>query len=581
LSSVRKAWLPSRRRRIWFLHAWAIPLAIVALVSLSAFGDVIGRRAPLTHEDRNNYARAAAVLVEWRFGHFHPMILRDGFGGMGSGFPMFYPPLGLWVSALLSGLVGDCVLGTNLALFASVLLSGATFYALGRAVSRSRWLALLAAAVYLAAPYRFVDINVRGALAESWSFVWWPLLALGAWRIAQGRRMPIWLPFAAAGMALAHPAMALYAALLGVPFAVACVWRRRWPAAARLALAAGLGGALAAWSIVPQQAHFPAIKASNPEFMWTNIDFVASHRVSLRQLLHFDSDEWAVGVSGAPMSLEVGKAALGCWLAAGIALLLGRRPSRAQLAFGLAAFVAFAFCIAAMLAPRAVLSALPRQFAVIQFPWRLLGPAAFFSALALAALAAPLARLRRFREGALVALAAVVLAVPDEWKETNSASGEPASNFARPRLEEVYGKRGFAVLGEHLPREFPMHGVDPAEVFAFFDAYRPPPARAVAGDAKVSFREEPGGAFLLEGQAGVPSEVIVPLVHYPVRFAHSARGEPVALRNRDGLVAVEVPAGAFSIRFDYGPDKWHRIGLAISVAGLGALLALRRLAPRF
>jgi hypothetical protein len=71
--------------------------------------------------------------------------------------------------------------------------------------------ATVGAVVYATLPYQLVDLYVRGALAESWAFVWLPLAALCLLRAWVDRR-PHWsigLAVTVAGLILTHNVTAL------------------------------------------------------------------------------------------------------------------------------------------------------------------------------------------------------------------------------------------------------------------------------------------------------------------------------------------------------------------------------------
>ena len=105
-------------------------------------------------------------------------------------------------------------------------------YFMGVVITRNRLAAVIAAVLYVSFPYRLVDVFVRGALAESWSFVWFPLILAGTWRGLANRRVPWYLPVAWAGLLLTHLPTALYFVF---PFGILLflgLWREGWRVAA-------------------------------------------------------------------------------------------------------------------------------------------------------------------------------------------------------------------------------------------------------------------------------------------------------------------------------------------------------------
>src|SRR6185369_4098063 len=156
-------------------------------------------------------------------------------------FPRFYPPFSLWLSAGLAMAIGNTCLAVNLAFFLSALASGLAMYWAGTAIAADRRLALAAALVYISVPYRFVDVFARGALAESWTFAWYPLIVAGLWRTVSRRRMVWYLPVAVGGLVLSHNVTALYFMGFCAALVAAAWWWHGWRAAGLAALGVGLG----------------------------------------------------------------------------------------------------------------------------------------------------------------------------------------------------------------------------------------------------------------------------------------------------------------------------------------------------
>lgn len=107
--------------------------------------------------------------------------------GFGYGYPLFifYPPLVYYTGELFHLLLGLSYIDSMKIVF------GISF--VGAALTMYVWSkkhfgavpAVVAALFYTYAPYRAVDAYVRGALAESFAFVWLPLILLSIDRIAE------------------------------------------------------------------------------------------------------------------------------------------------------------------------------------------------------------------------------------------------------------------------------------------------------------------------------------------------------------------------------------------------------------
>lgn len=191
-------------------------------------------------------------------GEWPPRWLPGAFQGLGAPSFYYYPPLAFHVAAfvdLVTFHTLDAQLLTAWACFLLLLASGAGVFLWLRERAGDRW-ALVAAVVYMLAPYHTVDFYIRGAFAELSAAAMLPWLLLTLDRTASSWRWIPGLALAYAALVLSHLPSALLASLLIVPAVVA--WRL-WtaPAGERIAMAARclaggvLGLALAAGYLGP------------------------------------------------------------------------------------------------------------------------------------------------------------------------------------------------------------------------------------------------------------------------------------------------------------------------------------------
>src|SRR5207244_876935 len=228
-------------------------LVLIAGASCFLYAALFSRFPLTTHEGLETYIRTHQYLQELGHGHWIPQVFPAAVRGAGSAFPSFYPPFAHMTTVALSFVLRDVVRGVNISLLFSVVLSGWAMYFCIVVLTRNKPVALAAALLYISFPYRFVDVFVRGALAESWSFVWFPLILAGTWRAIADRRTPWYLPVAWAGLVLTHLPTALY---FGFPYGILLLlglWRAAWRVAAGLAAAFVLALGLTAWFLVPPQ----------------------------------------------------------------------------------------------------------------------------------------------------------------------------------------------------------------------------------------------------------------------------------------------------------------------------------------
>ena len=100
--------------------------------------------------------------------------------GYGFGYPLynFYGPLPYYFGGTLYALGVTPITATKLMFGMGIIAAGLTMFFLGRRLFGATG-GLLAAALFVYAPYHAVDIYVRGAVGEYWAIAWLPLVVAG------------------------------------------------------------------------------------------------------------------------------------------------------------------------------------------------------------------------------------------------------------------------------------------------------------------------------------------------------------------------------------------------------------------
>jgi hypothetical protein len=154
---------------------------------------------PMSHDSSPHVARIIAFHNALEDGQFPPAWAKDLMGGIGSPVLMVSYQLPYFIAELWIRLGFSYFDSYKLTLAISFILSGLAMYFALR--QRFKILpSLMGALVFSLAPYRMVDIFVRGALGESLSFVFFPLILAGYYR----KSVP-WLIFGLTGLFLTHP----------------------------------------------------------------------------------------------------------------------------------------------------------------------------------------------------------------------------------------------------------------------------------------------------------------------------------------------------------------------------------------
>jgi hypothetical protein len=571
------------------VRSHAVWLAVLAGVSSLLFSALWSRDPVQTHEGLETYLRTHQYLEEIGNGHWLPQLLPDAVRGAGSAFPSFYPPVAYMVAAFLSSVLNDVVLGVNVAFLLAVVLSGWSMYFMVIVVTRHRLAAATAALLYVSFPYRFTDVFVRGAFAESWSFVWFPLILAGTWRLVTLRRVPWYLPAAWAGLVLTHASIALYFAFPYGLLLLLGLWREGWRMVARMAAALVLAAGLGAWFVLPQQDMLGDVRASDAQFMFATTDAVDAERVPPdgllgrwrngwrgpdRDVILPDGQRCARYYCGLHAVLGTGHVMMAVLVGAATVALLRARVSGTRLSgeqrrwawLVAALLVAYGFNLAFMITPRTFLRVLPGSFGYIQFPWRLLGIVAFVAATVVAVVVSARVLPRWVAWAVLVISATVAVTVPTLQRVP---AYEPVGDNSIEKLVATNGDLGFTAIGEYLPKDSAGLGVG---------SYLPD-APEVSDNGRVVDWSRDGGDLRAEVVLRADTTVVFPLLYYDVyRVTAPGRGS-LDTFSAEGLLAARVPRGTTEVRVTHGPTAAGRWGLAVTVLTvvvLGGMIVRRR-----
>ncbi|MFL6213542.1 MAG: 6-pyruvoyl-tetrahydropterin synthase-related protein [Blastocatellia bacterium] len=170
--------------------------------------------------------------------------------GAGSPTMLYYPPLPFFVTAAFDFLIGDTLRALSLSCWLATALAGLAMVIFSRRLVSPRW-ALVAAVLYMAAPYAAFDLYQRSALSEYWTFAWLPLILDATCHVIAQKnwRALIYLSASYAALLLTHLPLAFALTMLLPVFALALT--RQLRALARVAAGFLLGAALSAVYLLP------------------------------------------------------------------------------------------------------------------------------------------------------------------------------------------------------------------------------------------------------------------------------------------------------------------------------------------
>lgn len=186
-------------------------LFVLIMLSLVPILDLWKTGLPITHDGPDHVARIANFYQSLSEGNLVPRWAGNLNWGYGHPILMFLYPLPSYVASLFHAVGFSFVDSTKLVFGVAYIASLLAMYLF----ASTPWGALpglFAAVLYGFAPYRFVDLYVRGAIGEHVAFIFPPLIFYGLLRVARNNRETLGGVITALGMAgllLSHNAIAL------------------------------------------------------------------------------------------------------------------------------------------------------------------------------------------------------------------------------------------------------------------------------------------------------------------------------------------------------------------------------------
>ncbi len=179
-------------------------LIVVIILSWSAIKPLFASGFFPMHDD-TQVARVFEMGKSLKEGQF-PVRIVDGLG-YGYGYPIFnfYAPLPYYFGGLINMFGVDALMATKVMIGFGALLAGISMYMLAT-VFFGMGGGLLAALLYLYAPYHAVQIFVRGSVGELWAYGILPLVVFGGYKITQtsSKRWIVFTTVSLASIILSH-----------------------------------------------------------------------------------------------------------------------------------------------------------------------------------------------------------------------------------------------------------------------------------------------------------------------------------------------------------------------------------------
>lgn len=153
-------------------------------ISMVPLVDLLHPGLPVTHDGQDHVARIANFYASLSEGNIVPRWAANLNWGYGHPILMFLYPMPSYVASLIHS-IGFSFVDSTKIVFAIAFVFSTAFMYLWASAAWGIPAGLVAATLYGFAPYRFVDLYVRGAIGEHMAFVFPPLICYGIYRLSK------------------------------------------------------------------------------------------------------------------------------------------------------------------------------------------------------------------------------------------------------------------------------------------------------------------------------------------------------------------------------------------------------------
>ncbi|MGQ0601506.1 MAG: hypothetical protein ACT4QE_07395 [Anaerolineales bacterium] len=559
----------TRLRPLW-------PYGVLLLFALLAAEPLA--REQMTCSDDGPFHLHRAVQLEWllQAGHWLPRWAPHMAQGYGYPFFIFSPSLSAYFVVGLHAFGFELPGALHLAFGITIWLAGCAAFLFARAVWGER-AGVVAGVAYSFAPYLAFDILYRANFAESFAFIWPPLVLWGLHRMkAEDGRLQlrnIIVPaLAFAAMSLSHNALALITTPLLIGYVGVNAWRgRSWRLGGLGVVALLLGASATAYYWFPALAEQALVHSERlavpPDFTWyTNF-------IDLNELLATPRAEDPLLINPSPPKALGLTAALLCLPALG-GLLVGRPTRRWETGYFLLAVLGYGCLTLSFSAP---LWGLLSPLQVVQFPWRMLGPAALCAALTIGAGVHSLERIPVLgRWPAVVAVTLFIFGNWSAWYPRYCATPESITLAEMVAYESATNTIGLTAKGEFLPLTVEYLPEDQSLAEAILRGEEPARLHVIDGDAQFETASAPDPLdATFSVVAHTPATLVYRQFLYP-GWQVTANVQPVELRPAEGtgLITFDLPAGTHALHIVFGSTPLRTVASLVSVVALFVLGAI-------
>lgn len=169
-----------------------ISIVIVLVFALASIVFLMHSGLILGHDLEYHLSRIDSIAKCINIGDFKALI-HEGLNNYGYANGLCYSNLFLYPAALLVTFGVPLIVSYKIYVILFSMITGLAMYYPVKKITKSNFAAMISSCVYLTCSYRICDVMVRGALGESLSFIFMPLIILGLYYIIYDDYKKFWV----------------------------------------------------------------------------------------------------------------------------------------------------------------------------------------------------------------------------------------------------------------------------------------------------------------------------------------------------------------------------------------------------
>ncbi len=190
---------------------------IIIFIAIMLTSALLVNGLPDAHDVDAHMARAVGTGKALKEGQVPPLVVSDYVNGFGFAWNLFYPPLAPYIMTILKLFVATYQNALKLLIMIFMCISGIAMFKLMEEITGKKKVSLLASIIYMCAPYLLIDIYIRMAVGEILSYALFPVLFLGIHNLFYGSgKKHTLITVGAVGILLSHNISAIFAIGLSV-----------------------------------------------------------------------------------------------------------------------------------------------------------------------------------------------------------------------------------------------------------------------------------------------------------------------------------------------------------------------------